>query len=88
MDCQNSMIKGDLVTLLSEEEIVWDDAAFEWDHTLIFETREDARDMRISKSSFIPSGTFGTVIFCDANFVNILTSNGVGWSRKHYWRLA
>ena len=77
---------GDLVILKDEEEIVWDDLMFEWDHTLLFSTREDARDMRITGGTHIPPGTLGTFLGGDSNFVRILTPEGVGWSRVHYWK--
>ena len=78
---------GDLVILKSEEEIVWDDSFLEWDHTLIFPSREDARDMRITGGTHLDCGTVGTVLRCDSNFVLVHSSGGTGWSRLHYWRV-
>ena len=76
---------GSLVRLLSEDEIVYDDAAFEWDHSLIFPTREDARDMRVTGGTSLEAGTIGTVLSFDSNFVKVCTPMGIGWSRSHYW---
>lgn len=79
------MTSGTLVMLLSEEEIVWDSAIFEWDHTLLFPTRENARDMAGSIGN-VPEGTIGTILQCDPNYIYVLTPYGIGWSRKHYWK--
>jgi hypothetical protein len=80
------MKPGDLVILKSEEEIVWDDLMFEWDHTLIFKNREDCRDMS-SHTGEVCEGTVGTVLECDPNYVRVLVPSITGWSRKHYWRV-
>lgn len=77
---------GDLVILKDEEEIIYDDSDWEWDSTLLFSTREDARDMRITGGTRIPRGTLGTLLGGDSNFVRVLTPEGVGWSRAHYWK--
>jgi hypothetical protein len=79
---------GDLVILKSEEEIVWDDLMFEWDHTLLFSTRDHARDMSdVDGAFYIEPGVMGTVLNCDPNFFRVLLPEGIGWSRVHYWRV-
>jgi hypothetical protein len=80
------MKPGDLVVLRSEDEIVWDDSFLEWDHTLLFSSREDARDMRRWIGGIAP-GTLGTILEVDPNFVRVHTPSGTGWNRKHYWRI-
>lgn len=80
------MKPGDHVRLRTEEEIMWDSAIFEWDHTLLFPTREHARDM-IGWIGNIMEGTNAIVLACDSNFVQVLTSDGIGWSRTHYWEV-
>ncbi len=80
------MKPGDLVELKSEEDIVWDDLMFEWDHTLLFEDREACRDMR-AHTSEVNEGTVATILQHDSNYVQVLTHVGIGWSRKHYWRV-
>lgn len=80
------MKPGDLVELKSEEDIVWDDLMFEWDHTLLFANREACRDMS-SPTGETCEGTIGTVLECDSNYVRVLVPSSSGWSRKHYWRV-
>ena len=77
---------GDLVVLLDEEEILFDDADWEWDSSLLFSTREDARDMRITGGTHIPPGTLGTILGRDSNFLLLHTPVCTGWSRVHYWK--
>jgi len=81
------MKPGDLVTLKSEDEIMEDDySLLEWDHALLFPSREDARDMRGWIGGIEP-GTLGTILEVDPNFVRVHTPSGTGWNRKHYWRV-
>jgi hypothetical protein len=81
------MKPGDLVILKSEDEIMEDDySLLEWDHTLLFPSREDARDMRGWIGGIAP-GTLGTILEVDHNFVRVHTPMGTGWNRKHYWRV-
>ena len=77
---------GDHALLKSEEEIGWDDLMCAWDHTLLFESRDDVRDMHAAVGE-IPAGTIGVVLECDPNYVRLLTPMGIGWSRVHYWRV-
>ena len=80
------MKPGDLVVLKNDEELFWDDFMFEWDHPLLFATREDCRDMS-THTGELSSGTMGTVLECDPNYVRILTHTGTGWGRKISWRV-
>lgn len=81
------MNPGDHVRLCSDDEIICDDSVFEWDCTLLFRTREDARDM-IGWIASVDDTVTAIVLEHDSNFIRIFTSSGcIGWTRKHYWRI-
>lgn len=79
---------GDLVFLKSEEEFIKNGDFFEFDYYLLFKERDDALNFNAGSGlAFeIEPGIAGIVLESDENFMKIFLNEGIGWSRKGYWK--